>query len=196
MDTKELIVEESLRLFNDHGEQAVGVREIARKLKISPGNLSYYFPRKDEILRHHLNKLESELEILTQAYLNEEEDLYRFPELLQSCMKRQLAFRGLFNSGVGNELEVLRNQVHNSVSAMARQGHFQMNEEDAEFLVEEINFRLKFWLFGFPLESEPKEQEKHLHANLLMIVRLLSVFASPNGRINLLRFKAGILRQI
>ncbi|NIQ74977.1 MAG: helix-turn-helix transcriptional regulator, partial [Gammaproteobacteria bacterium] len=47
----EQILNEALRLANDKGWRSAGVREISRELDISPGNLSYHFARKEEILK-------------------------------------------------------------------------------------------------------------------------------------------------
>ena len=47
MNTKDKILEKSLELFNNQGVHNVGVRDIARALEISPGNMSYHFPKKE-----------------------------------------------------------------------------------------------------------------------------------------------------
>lgn len=196
MDTREQIISDSLRLFNNQGEERAGVREIARSLGISPGNLSYHFPRKEDIIRLHLDRLNHELEILIQVYLQEEEDLYRFPELIKSCMERQYQYRGLFHSSSGLVLELLTGQVTSSITKLSRHGQLQLSEEDILFLTGVINFQLKFWLAGIELSSEVSLREKLVRGHIATIVKLLMLFASPNGRINLLKFKAGLLRPV
>lgn len=37
-------------MFNERGLEAVGVREISRELGMSPGNISYYFPSKNDLI--------------------------------------------------------------------------------------------------------------------------------------------------
>lgn len=37
-------------MFNERGLEAVGVREIGRELGMSPGNISYYFPSKNDLI--------------------------------------------------------------------------------------------------------------------------------------------------
>lgn len=37
-------------LFNELGLESVGVRELARDLGLSPGNVSYHFPRKQDLV--------------------------------------------------------------------------------------------------------------------------------------------------
>jgi AcrR family transcriptional regulator len=48
--TRERIVDRAVELFNDRGIEAVGMRELARELALSPGNLTYHFPRKEALL--------------------------------------------------------------------------------------------------------------------------------------------------
>ncbi len=193
MDTKQQIISTSIRLFNQHGEELVGVREIARTLQISPGNLSYHFPRKEDILAYHMQKLEQELNILIQAYLREEEDLYRLLELIQACLERQYEYRGLFHSAAAPKLNQLHERLVTSIAKLGRQGQLQVGEDDLIFLSDLVNFQFKFWLTGIDL-SEPNSKEHRIRDLLSNIVKLLLLFASPNGRINLLRFKAGLMR--
>lgn len=47
---KQDIIDTAVRLFNEHGFYNVSLKEIARELAISPGNLTYHFRRKDDLL--------------------------------------------------------------------------------------------------------------------------------------------------
>lgn len=57
MNTKELILETALRLFNDKGTSAVSTNHIAAALGISPGNLYYHYRNKEEIIRAIFERL-------------------------------------------------------------------------------------------------------------------------------------------
>lgn len=49
-DTKSKIIQTSIALFNEFGYENVSMRDIAERLKISPGNLTYHFKKKTDIL--------------------------------------------------------------------------------------------------------------------------------------------------
>ena len=48
--TYDRIVQESLKMFNEHGERTITTNHIAAHLGISPGNLYYHFRNKEEIV--------------------------------------------------------------------------------------------------------------------------------------------------
>ena len=61
--TRARILDESLRLFNERGEENVTAGDIALALAISQGNLYYHFRNKDEILERLLERLEARVAI-------------------------------------------------------------------------------------------------------------------------------------
>jgi len=48
--TAQRILEHARKAFNERGVAAVGVREIARDLGLSPGNVSYHYPTKEDLV--------------------------------------------------------------------------------------------------------------------------------------------------
>ena len=194
MNTRELIITESLRLINAQGLESTGVREIARELNISPGNLSYYFARKEDIIDFHLEKLKHEVDILIKVYLEEEEDLFQFLDFVRNCMERQYEYRGLFHQDSTLRLTPLLDRVEQSLVNLSRAGQLQLSDEDSNFLLEVVNFHLRFWLNGISLEMDLDGRDKLIRNYLMVFIKLLLLFASPNGRISLLKFKAGLIR--
>lgn len=55
--TRQSVLNRARELFNEHGLEGVGVRELARDLGLSPGNLSYYFPRKQDLVAALMEEL-------------------------------------------------------------------------------------------------------------------------------------------
>ena len=65
--TAERILEVTLELFNRFGEPNVSTTLISAELGISPGNLYYHYPAKDELINSLFDRYERALNELLQA---------------------------------------------------------------------------------------------------------------------------------
>ena len=65
--TKERILEATLALFNRFGEPNVSTTLISNELNISPGNLYYHYPAKEELVTALFNRFEQSLHELLEA---------------------------------------------------------------------------------------------------------------------------------
>ena len=59
--TAERILEVSLDLFNRFGEPNVSTTLISAEMGISPGNLYYHYPAKDELINSLFGRYEQEI---------------------------------------------------------------------------------------------------------------------------------------
>ncbi len=59
-DTRQIVIDRAHELFNEHGLHAVGVRDLARDLGLSPGNVSYYFARKENLIEALMDEMRAE----------------------------------------------------------------------------------------------------------------------------------------
>src|SRR3954463_2549054 len=59
--TRQRILDTSRVLFNAQGVHRVGVRDVARALGMSPGNLAYHFPTKDDLVAALLLELHEQV---------------------------------------------------------------------------------------------------------------------------------------
>ena len=65
--TAERILEVTLDLFNRFGEPNVSTTLISAELRISPGNLYYHYPAKDELINALFDRYETSLTELLAA---------------------------------------------------------------------------------------------------------------------------------
>ncbi len=65
--TAERILEVTLELFNRFGEPNVSTTAISAEMKISPGNLYYHYPAKDELINALFGRYEKALDELLGA---------------------------------------------------------------------------------------------------------------------------------
>ena len=65
--TAERILEVTLELFNRFGEPNVSTTLISAEMRISPGNLYYHYPAKDELINSLFDRFEKSLNEILQA---------------------------------------------------------------------------------------------------------------------------------
>lgn len=56
-DTRARLLDRARQLFNERGIDNVGVRELAREMEMSSGNVSYYFAKKEDLVRALMSAL-------------------------------------------------------------------------------------------------------------------------------------------
>lgn len=67
--TKQRILDASVRLFNEHGVDAVRLQQIAEEIGISVGNLAYHFKTKDAIIESVYEQVIDEFMHIFRQYL-------------------------------------------------------------------------------------------------------------------------------
>jgi AcrR family transcriptional regulator len=65
--TARRILEHAREAFNERGVAAVGVREIARDLDLSPGNVSYHYPTKEALVAALMREMHARNNALTES---------------------------------------------------------------------------------------------------------------------------------
>jgi AcrR family transcriptional regulator len=97
--TRERILTQALRLFNDIGEPNVTTSALADEMNISPGNLYYHFRNKDDIVNALFAQFEQEIAPLLEAPTRREihfEDAWLFLHLLfESIWRYRFVYRDL-----------------------------------------------------------------------------------------------------
>ncbi len=66
-ETRRVIIETAIRLFGDHGIDAVTVDQIAAAADIGKGTIYNYFPTKEDIVVAFMVDLESQVQVKVQA---------------------------------------------------------------------------------------------------------------------------------
>ena len=159
-DTRELILETSLRLFNALGEPNVTTNHIADEADISPGNLYYHFRSKDDIVlelfKRFLVRFQPLLDVPEHVAL-QAEDLW-FQSHLSFELKGEFRFlyRNLpdlaaripnFDRAMRATLARERQAVGNLLFGLQQAGAMQSLEEDQlELLADSILLALTYWI--------------------------------------------------
>jgi AcrR family transcriptional regulator len=87
---KQEIIDTSIALFNAKGFHNVSVKDIADSLNISPGNLTYHFSRKTDILATIQQQMieDSSIEIVPKGHIT----LYHFEQIFRNYSQIQAKY--------------------------------------------------------------------------------------------------------
>ncbi len=94
------ILEHARRVFNERGVAAVGIREIARELEMSPGNLSYHFSTKEALVAALIEQMHAANNAVV-ATPTGPLDFATVNVMLREFMRRDLEHRWLMRDSVG-----------------------------------------------------------------------------------------------
>ncbi|MDE2397284.1 MAG: TetR/AcrR family transcriptional regulator [Burkholderiales bacterium] len=156
--TAERILEVTLELFNRFGEPNVSTTLIAAEMGISPGNLYYHYPAKDELINSLFARYERGLDELLPAAqgVGNIEDAWLFLHLLfELIWQYRFLYRDLNDLLSKNRrLEthfqfVLKNKalaVQALLAGLARSGAAKLTAADATPLSNAMVVLLSYWL--------------------------------------------------
>lgn len=94
--TKKKILTASLTLFNEHGLLNVSQRRITDYLKISPGNLTYHFKKKEDISAALYFEFIDIITAESKKFLAKNKDLPHFARLIESWFSYMYQYRFIF----------------------------------------------------------------------------------------------------
>lgn len=195
MTTKEKIITQALERFNELGINAVGVRDIAISMGISPGNMSYHFPKKEDLITELASRLRAANDAAFQDFLANTINLTNFLFLMQRIFNNQYQYRALFLGmiEIQNTQETVRNAYkkteqprktfyRDSFQKLVEQQELQTTEEDLHFLVSFMSLAGRFWLSEAAISFRDAPKEAIIHYYLHLISKQLSLFATPKGK--------------
>jgi len=165
--TAERILEVTLELFNRFGEPNVSTTLISAELGISPGNLYYHYPAKDELINSLFDRYEVALNELLNASdsVRDVEDAWFFMHtLFELIWQYRFLYRDLNDLLSKNRrLEthfqwVLKNKTR-SVKAlldgMSRSGAIHIDSREVEATATSMVVVLTYWL-SFEYVKDPR----------------------------------------
>ncbi|MDP3651750.1 MAG: TetR family transcriptional regulator [Burkholderiales bacterium RIFCSPLOWO2_12_FULL_61_40] len=165
--TAERILEVTLELFNRFGEPNVSTTLISAELGISPGNLYYHYPAKDELINSLFDRYEKSLNDLLNASddVRDVEDAWFFMHtLFELIWEHRFLYRDLNDLLSKNRrLEthfqsVLKNKTRSVkalLDSMSRAGAVRIDSREVEATATSMVVVLTYWL-SFEYVRDPR----------------------------------------
>lgn len=95
--TREKILDASLQLFNEKKASNVSTVQISAAMKISPGNLYYYFANKEEVIRCIWNERMVDERVQLSERPAEAQNIGELLDFLQDCFEHYEKYRFFYN---------------------------------------------------------------------------------------------------
>jgi AcrR family transcriptional regulator len=156
--TAERILEVTLELFNRFGEPNVSTTLISAEMRISPGNLYYHYPAKDELINGLFDRYEQALDRILGAaeQVSNVEDAWLFFHMLfEAIWQHRFLYRDLNDLLSKNRrletrfprvLDRKARAVRQVLDGLSRSGAMRIDAEDTQPLATAMVVVLSYWL--------------------------------------------------
>ncbi|WP_180128899.1 TetR/AcrR family transcriptional regulator [Rhodoferax sp. BLA1] len=202
--TAERILEVTLLLFNRFGEPNVSTTLISNELNISPGNLYYHYPAKDELINALFDRFEHNLNELLGAgdeVRNIEDAWFFLHTLFELIWQYRFLYRDLNDLLSKNRrLEthfqaILKNKtraVKALLDGMRRNGALQIDSREMEVTATSMVVVLTYWLsFEYVRDPrhalEPSNAQTALLRGAQHVLNLMTPYLETGQRAHLLK---------
>ena len=165
--TAERILEVTLELFNRFGEPNVSTTLISAELRISPGNLYYHYPAKDELINSLFDRYEKSLNELLNAsdgVRNVEDAWFFLHTLFELIWEYRFLYRDLNDLLSKNRrLEthfqwIFKNKIRAIkalLDSMSRTGSLRIDSREMQTISTSMVVVLTYWL-SFEYVRDPR----------------------------------------
>jgi AcrR family transcriptional regulator len=202
--TAERILEVTLELYNRFGEPNVSTTLISAEMRISPGNLYYHYPAKDQLLEGLFTRYEREVtKVLDGAEgVRHVEDAWLLVHLLfELIWQYRFLYRDLNDLLSRNRRlethfqELLARKSHAMTAllqGLAESGAARIEAPEMEPLATAMVVMLTYWLsYEYVRDPrralEPESAATALGRGAFHVLSLLQPYLDPDSRTHLLR---------
>jgi AcrR family transcriptional regulator len=202
--TAERILEVTLDLFNRFGEPNVSTTLISAELGISPGNLYYHYPAKDELINALYARYEQSLNEILMASddVRHVEDAWFFMHtLFERIWQYRFFYRDLSdllskNRRLETQFQLMVRHKSRAIRAMldalGRSGTLRLDARELDTTANCMVVVLTYWLnFEYVRDPrralEPENAEAALLRGAAHVLTLLTPYMEPASREHLLQ---------
>ncbi len=199
MKRKDLILKTALETFNKQGYEHVSTYDIARKLKISQGNLTYHFPTKQQLINSLAKKMITEIDEFILEVSNEF-SLKNFYDNLHKTFEINLKYKFIYmnySQIVLNDPDLNKYFIQNSkerkkllfiiLSTLVENGY--LNSKDIlsfnNRLADLINMIAIYWVPESAIYHSDKSESEIIKHHLQLIFIQFFPYLTNQGKTNI-----------
>lgn len=193
MTPKERIVNKALELYNENGIEYVGMRELAASLDLKLGNITYYFPTKEDLVNQiAIDLSEHNSKILYQAdsisvrsfldmYRKQFESQYRYRCLFLSFVHLIKQYEGLSKRYAGVEKK-RKETVKSNIEGLVENKYLRkLKEEEMLFLISSISFVSRFWISEAAISHSKLKPASQMDHYISMMTNIILPYCTAKG---------------
>jgi AcrR family transcriptional regulator len=194
MNTGQKIVDKALQLFNENGVEYVGMRELAAALDMRIGNITYYFPTKDDLV----SRISDDLAALNAKTLVQmkEPRIAAFLDIIEQGFKNQLRYKCLFissanimlrNPGLAEAYKKTRaarnNVMLGNLTLLNEHKYLDIKTAvELEVLADALGLIVRFWIPGAITTYRDMSPARQMRHYIKVIAHLLLPHSTAKGR--------------
>ncbi len=190
-DTKSVILDKAVRLFNQRGSQSVSTNRIAADMSISVGNLYYHFNNKEDIIRSLYDRMTVEMDDLWSGFVPP--TISRLEEMLERLIQQMWEYRFFQREQLtlmkkdplllkkNHEVRKRkRKEIETFMRGLANANILRqpLDEETITALARAIEIISENWLAFLELEGKSASR-KNVRAGTNLILQIMRPYLSP-----------------
>ncbi|NIJ52802.1 TetR/AcrR family transcriptional regulator [Dyadobacter arcticus] len=198
--TQQRILGKALEMFNLKGIEYVGMRELAAELGLRIGNLTYYFPTKDDLVYALTELYSASNSEIHKAY--PVKSLYDFLKKNEALFKNGLRYRSLLlsmvhlierNPKIAANYEGVRSArlagLNGDTTVLAKNNYLKFKSEAEQLLLASTNsLQNRFWMSEAVLSGSRQELDGQMNHYLSLKAFLFTPYATQAGLNDIERF--------
>jgi AcrR family transcriptional regulator len=194
--TKRQILDTALELYNERGFSEVSLRDIAEKLNISPGNLTYHFRKREAIAEslyyEFVESVDQKFSELKPDSISLKTILDIIRILTESRLKYKFLMRDFIsliaeNPGIKKHyLKVIKLRKEQSLTLfnlLIKQKIIRPEqlENEYDYLYERIQILGNFWITSSHMQGE-KLSRQVIDKNYKMVIQIIYPYLTAKGK--------------
>jgi AcrR family transcriptional regulator len=204
MNTRDKIRYKALEMFNERGIEYVGLRELAALLNMRVGNITYYFPTKDDLVYELSIKLsERNAGVMVT---DEKPTMLRFLNMLHAVFQNHVQFKCLLlsfvhvmkqNKRVAEAYKTTQTNrsatIKSYIESLSANGYIQVKDESSlHFLVSTLALISRFWISESAISFRQTKDEEQMKHYLGLVTQLLLPYCTPKAKREIEKFTEGL----